>query len=85
MRVLERRLRRLEEGLLPPAQTAESRRLHEVVLDIQRRRAARLGLPVPEDVPAEPYQPGMSIAESIRASVQRMRERRAAEEAGAQQ
>ena len=52
MRVLERRLRRLEEGLLPAADTAESRRLHEIVMEIRRRRAARHGLPVPEDVPA---------------------------------
>jgi len=69
MRVLERRLRRLEVGLLPPAETAESRRLHEVVLDIRRRRAARLGLSVPEDVPSEPYRPGMSIGDNIRACV----------------
>jgi hypothetical protein len=84
MRVLEKRLRRLEEGLLPPAETAESRRLHEVVLDIRRRRAARLGLPVPEDVPAPIYRPGMSLADGIRAGRQRMPERRAAAEAGAQ-
>jgi hypothetical protein len=51
MRVLERRLRKLEDGLLPPAETAESRRLREVVLDIRRRRAARLGIPVEEDGP----------------------------------
>jgi hypothetical protein len=31
MRALEKRLPRLEEGLLPPAETAESRELHEVV------------------------------------------------------
>lgn len=29
MSVLERRLLKLEEGLLPPAETAESRRVHE--------------------------------------------------------
>jgi hypothetical protein len=85
MRVLERRLRRLEEGLLPPAETEESRRLHEVALDIRRRRAARLGLPDPEDDPEPVYRPGMSIGDTIRAGVQRMRERRAAEEAGARQ
>jgi hypothetical protein len=85
MRVLERRLRRLEEGLLPPAETEESRRLHEIVLDIQRRRAARLGLPDPEDDPEPVYRPGMSIGDTIRAGVQRMRERRAAEEARARQ
>jgi hypothetical protein len=65
MRVLERRLRRLEVGLLPPAETAESRRLHEIVLDIRRRRAERLGLPVPEDVPEPIYRPGMSLANGI--------------------
>jgi hypothetical protein len=53
MWVLEKRLRRLEAGLLPPPETAESRRLHQIVLDIRRRRAARLGLPEPENV-AEP-------------------------------
>jgi hypothetical protein len=47
MRVLDKRLRRLEVRLLPPAETDESRRMHEVVMDIRRRRAARLGLPVP--------------------------------------
>src|ERR1022692_984428 len=65
MRVLERRLRRLEEGLLPPPETAESRRLHEIVLGIRRARAARLGLPEPEDVPAPAFRPGMSLAEMI--------------------
>jgi hypothetical protein len=65
MRVLERRLRRLEVGLMPLAETAESRRLHEVVLNIRRRRAARLGLPAPEDVPAPAFRPGMSLAEKI--------------------
>jgi len=46
MRVLERRLRRGEVGPLPPVETA---RLHEIVLDLRRRRAARLGLRKPED------------------------------------
>jgi len=65
MRVLEKRLRRLEEGLLPPAETEESQRLHEIVMEIRRRRAARLGLPEPEDVPAPALRPGMSLAEVI--------------------
>jgi hypothetical protein len=55
MRVLERRLRELEVGLLPPAETAESRRLHEIVLGIRRARAARLGLPEPEEIPTPAY------------------------------
>jgi hypothetical protein len=84
MRALEKRLCRLEEGLLPPPETEESRRLHEIVMDIRRRRAARLGLPEPEDIPDPEYRPGMSLAEGIRASVQRVRERRTAQEAGAQ-
>jgi len=67
MRVLERRLRRLEVGLLPSAETAESRRFHEVVLDIRRRRAARLGLPEPKEVPAPTFPPGMSLGYMIRA------------------
>jgi hypothetical protein len=70
MRVLEKRLRRLEVGL-PPVETEGSRRLHEVVLDIRRRRAARLGLPEPEDVPDPEYRPGMSLADGIRAARQR--------------
>src|ERR1035438_5067106 len=65
MRVLERRLRRLEVGLLPQAETPELRRLHEIVLGIRRRRAARLGLPVPEDVPAPAHRPGVSIGGMI--------------------
>ena len=83
MRALDRRLRRLEVGLLPPPETAESRRLHEVVLDIRRRRAARLGLPEPEDLPDPEFRPGMSLAEMILASRQRVRERQAAERTGA--
>ncbi len=87
MKWIDRRLRRLEEGLLPPRETAESRRLHEIVLGIRRRRAARLGLPEPKDVPAAPgipAWPGITLAEIIRGGVQRMREARAVEEAGAQ-
>jgi hypothetical protein len=71
MRVLEKRLRRLEEGLLPLAETAESRRLNGIVLDIRRRRLARLGLPEPEDDPKPRYRPGMSLADGIRAARQR--------------
>jgi len=71
MRVLERRLRKLEEGLLPPPETEESRRLHEIVMDIRRRRAARLGIPVEEDVPAPAFRPGMSLGEMIIAARQR--------------
>jgi hypothetical protein len=82
MRVLERRLRRLEEGLLPPVGTAESRRVHQLALEVQRSRAARLGLPVPYDVPAVAFRPGMSLAEMIVASRERWRARRKAEEAG---
>ncbi len=80
MRALNKRLRRLEAGLLPPAETAESRRQHEIVLDIQRRRAARLGLPVPEDLPEPVYRPSMSIAEQILAA-RRLRELSKVEEA----
>ena len=82
MKAITRRLRRLEVGLLPPPETAESRRVHEIVLDIRRRRAARLGLPVPEDAPEPVHRSGMSIGDTIRAGVQRRRERRAAEKAG---
>ncbi len=65
MRVLERRLRKLEEGLLPSPETAESRRMHEIVMDIRRARAAGLGLPEPEDAPEVDFTPGISLAEVI--------------------
>ena len=74
MRVLERRLRKLEEGLLPPPETEESRRVHEIVLDIRRRRAARLGLPEPEDAPEPAYRPGIPIGAAILAARQRRRD-----------
>ena len=80
MRVLDRRLRKLEEGLLPPAETAESRRLHEIVQDIRRRRVARLGIPVEEDGPAPEYRPGMSLGEMIIAARQRRPQTEAANE-----
>lgn len=82
MRVLEKRLRRLEVSLLPPPETVESRRVHEIVLDIRRRRAARLGLPEPEDV-AEPMEPGwrgMSLADIIRQGRKRLPPDEAVEE-----
>ena len=72
MRALDKRLRRLELSLLPPPETAESRRLHEIVLDIRRRRAARLGLPEPKDVPAPAFGPGMSLGDMIRAARKRI-------------
>ena len=68
MRVLERRLRRLEVGLLPPLETAASRRAHQIVLDIRRRRAERLGLPEPDDRLEAAYRASMSLAERIVAS-----------------
>jgi hypothetical protein len=71
MRVLDKRLRRLEGRLLPPAETEESRRLHEVVMDIRRRRAARLGLSEPEEYVPEPGWRGMSLADIILAARRR--------------
>ena len=84
MRVLERRLRRIQVGLLPPVETETPRRFYEVVLGIRRRRAERLGLPAPDEVTyvPEPGWRGMSLAEAIRASRERWRLRREAEEAG---
>ena len=67
MRALKRRLRKLEEGMLPAPETAESRRVLDAVVDIQHRRAARLGLPAPEDDPEPVYRPGMSVGDAIRA------------------
>lgn len=81
MRVLERRLRRLEVGLLPPPETAESRRVSKIVLAIRRARAARLGLPEPEEDPEPVYKPGMSMAEVILASRERWRSRDEAKQA----
>jgi len=78
MRSLDRRLRRLEVGLLPPPETAESRRIHELVLDIRRRRAARLGLPEPDDVPEPDFPPGLSLGEMINYAARRHREAEAA-------
>ena len=65
MRVIEKRLRRLEAGLLPPPETKHWQGLREIVLANRRRRAARLGLPEPEDVPQPAFRPGMSLAEKI--------------------
>jgi hypothetical protein len=84
MRVLEKRLRRLEEGLLPPGETAASRRLTEIVLSIRQRRAERLGLPAQEDH-REPGWGGMSLGEVILASRQRVSEMQAAEQVGARE
>jgi hypothetical protein len=72
-------------GLLRPVESEESRRILEAVLDMQRRHAERLGLPAPDDDPEPVYRPGMSIGDMIRVGVQRLRERWAAEEAGARQ
>lgn len=48
MRLLDRRLHRLEIALLPPVETEEPRRLHQIALDIRCSRAARLDLPMEE-------------------------------------
>jgi hypothetical protein len=84
MRVLERRLRRLEVGLLPPAETEASRLYYEAALTMSRNRARRLGQPLPDEVPGLEWTRQMStLGEIIRAGRERMRERHAAEEAGA--
>jgi hypothetical protein len=68
------------QGLLPPLETAESRRLHQIVLDIRRARAARLGLPELEEDPEPVYKPGMSMVEVILASRERWRSRNEAKQ-----
>jgi hypothetical protein len=68
MKSIDRRLRRLEVGLLPPPETDDSRCFHEAVQEILRRRAERLGLSEPENIPARSFRPEMSIAEKIIAS-----------------
>ena len=50
MNAITRRIRRLEEKLPASAETEESKRIHRIILGIQRRRAARLGLPIPDAV-----------------------------------
>jgi len=82
MKSTDGRLRRLETRLLPPPETAESRELREIIAEAGRR-AARLGLPEPEDEPEPAYPPGMSLAETMRVAARLMHERRGAEEAGA--
>jgi len=83
--MLERRLRKLEERMFPPAENAEWRTLLDESLDAERRRSARLGLPSPDEDLASVCRPGMSIGETIQACVQRLRERWALEEIGAPQ
>lgn len=79
MRVLERRLRRLEVGLLPQGETEASRIYHETVLTISRNRARMRGEPLPVEVLGLEWTRQMStLTEIIRTGVQR--ERRAAEE-----
>lgn len=73
MRLLERRLRRLEEEFLP---RVEMEAPCAVLLALQGRRAEQ-GLPALDIAPL--YRPGISIGEAIRAGVQRMREHRASE------
>jgi hypothetical protein len=73
MKTISRRVWRLERDLLPPMETEASRRTREIVLGIRRRRAERLGLPVPDDVPEPAYRHGMSIGEAMRVERQRMR------------
>ena len=72
MRAIGRRIQRLEVGLLPPTETEESRRLHEIVFGIRRRRAERLGLPKPVG----------TLGEIILPSRERWRTRQAGSEVG---
>jgi hypothetical protein len=82
--VLDKRLRRLEGGLLPPGQTEASRLYYETMLEISRNRAFRLGLPMPDSLPGLEWTRQIStLGEIILTERRRMRERRAAEEAGA--
>jgi hypothetical protein len=69
MRALERRLRRLEEGLLPPAETWASRVYYDSVLAIARNRARMQGDPLPDEVPGLEWTRQMSsLAEIVLAS-----------------
>jgi hypothetical protein len=84
MRALDRRLRKLEVGLLPAAETEASRKYYDVMLEVARNRARMRGEPLPTEVAGlELTHQIRTIGEIIRTEVQRMRARRAAEEAGA--
>jgi hypothetical protein len=84
MRALVRRLRRIEEALLPPPETEASRLYYETMLAISRNRARMRGEPLPDEVPGLEWTQQMStLGEIIRASRERWRSRSATEEAGA--
>jgi len=76
MRALDRRLRRLEVGLLPPGQTESSRMYCETMLEVSRNRARRLGLPLPDSVPGLEWTHQInSLAEIILTERARWRQR----------
>lgn len=80
MRVLEKRLRRLEVGLLPPAETEASRLYYDTVLAIARNRARMRGDPLPDEVPGLEWTRQMSsLGEIILAARERWRSRNEAE------
>lgn len=81
MRALDKRLRRLEVGLLPTAQTEASGLYHATMLEISRNRARMLGEPLPDEVPGLEWTRQIStIGEILGAELQQMRARWAAEE-----
>jgi hypothetical protein len=84
MRALDRRLRRLEVGLLPAAETEASRQYYDVVLTVAPNRARRLGEPIPDEAAGLEWTRQIrTLGEIIRAGQERMRARWAAQEAGA--
>ena len=80
MRAAIRRLHRLEDRLLPPAETKASRLYYETMLAVSRNRARRLGQPLPDKVPGLEWTRNISsLAEIIRVSRERCRARQAKE------
>jgi len=82
MRALDKRLRRLEEQMRPPAETEASRLYYETALAISRNCARMRGEPLLDQVPGLEWTRQMStLGEIIRASRERWRSRREAEQA----
>jgi hypothetical protein len=77
MRVIERRLRRLEDRLAPRPDP-ELERIVEQVRERRRRRLEAEGLPYEEPEPTN-FPPGLSLPETLAFAVRERRRRRLAE------
>ncbi|MGA2137170.1 MAG: hypothetical protein ABSH50_33185 [Bryobacteraceae bacterium] len=73
MRALDRRLRKLEVGLLPAAETDASRQYYDVMLEVARNRARMRGEPLPTEVAGLEWTYQIrTIGEIIRTELQRI-------------